>query len=196
LLYIIDLIFAIPLAIEVDKVLQLWLNTPPESSGLLVVYLLIVRVVDRVSDGHWVAIFSMGDIAKFRIVESIMYWGMLILAFNLIVAGMGIESVGIALLVGRIGSALVKLYYGKKKVGLSIRRWVFEVLIPIGIVIPITSMIGYIPHFFMECTFLRVIVTTLLCEIILGILAWYLILSINDREKIRKLVNSMYKGCK
>lgn len=180
------LIFAIPLFLEADEVLLLWLGNPPESAALLVMYLMIVRVIDRISDGHWVAILAMGDIVAFRTVESLTFWSMLVLAPVLIYCGFGIASIGMTMAVCRFGSALVKLYYGKTKAGLSVLRWFREVFIPIVLVMLCSLLTGALPRVLMVPSFLRIVLTTVACEMALLPLSWFLLLKQTDRVMILK----------
>ena len=185
------MIFALPLILECDEILEIWLKNPPPGAVTLVSCYLVVRLIERVSDGHWVAIFAMGRITGFRIAESITYWLTLILAFCLIILGGDVACVGVALIVGRLGSAVVKLVFARKIAGLSIFLWFTKVFLPLMLIASVTVIIGVLPRLLIAKSFCRVSVTIVLCECALLPLIWFAILDDDDRQKVLFKVRQM-----
>jgi len=187
------MVFALPLIIEADEVLRLWLKTPPEGAATLCVYYLVVRLIERISDGHWVAIFAMGRIAAFRIAESAAYWSMLGLAIALLSLGWGVSGVGVALVAGRAASAVIKLWYGRKEAGLSVPHWLRRTFLPALVVIGVALAVGYVPHVVLEPSILRIAAVTAACELCIIGLSWRMLLDAADRDVVSRKVNSFLK---
>lgn len=60
------LVFIVPLLVGIDKILMLWLKTPPPFSSLLCTLFLIAFAVDMLGCGHDLAINASGRIAKYQ----------------------------------------------------------------------------------------------------------------------------------
>jgi len=57
------LVFAIPVILEVDELLVLWLKTPPPSSGILCICIIASVLIDQLTNGFTVMINASGKIA-------------------------------------------------------------------------------------------------------------------------------------
>jgi hypothetical protein len=62
------------------------------------------------------------------------------------------------------------------------RHWLFRLLAPVAITIILTGLLGYSTRLFMAPGFCRVLVTTLLCELVLLPLSWFVLLDGNERQ--------------
>lgn len=188
------MIFAIPLALESRMILELWLKTPPEFSHVLCSVFLCCMVVGDMTEGYWMAIMGIG-----RGVGKYSWWvgwsGIVafVITAVLFYLGLGMMSVCAALIIGKLITLCCRLYLGKELVGLDPKIWLRDVCFPIVATSGIVALIGVIPHIVLEASSLRVCVTTLLCECILLPMAWYFVLSPEERVFIVSRI-SVYKN--
>lgn len=176
------LVFAIPLSLELDEVMILWLKIPPPESAPLCLCLLIVAVNDRLTDGHWMGITAMGKIAAYQLAESLGWAMAFAFAWVFILCGFGLLGVGFGLILARIYITGVKLYYGRKCCGLSVRRWFSEIVVRLLAVTVVAVSVGLIPRCFWGPSLFRVCVTTCLAEIVLLPLSWKGLLGPDERK--------------
>ena len=54
------LVFALPLALEIDEVMRLWLKAPPPCASPICLAILLTMVLERISEGYWMAVLSIG----------------------------------------------------------------------------------------------------------------------------------------
>lgn len=175
------MLFALPLMLEIDEVMRLWLKVPPPGVSSFCVLMLIGTIMERICEGHWVAIFAVGNIVHFQIVEAIAFVGTFLIAWMFLGAGFNLWSVGVAILIGKLGSIFAKLWYGRKVAGLSVRQWFGGILVPLSFLSFLTCLFGYMPHFFMSPSFLRVCVSVIISETFLIPLVWFVVLSESER---------------
>ena len=188
------MLFALPLMLEIDEVMRIWLKNPPPGVSSFCVFVLIGAIMERISDGHWVSIFAVGNIGRFQLVESFAFWSIFALTWILLGLGFDLWSVGVSLLVGKFWSILVKLWYGRTVAGLSVRKWVKEILFPlIGLAI-ISGGIGCIPRLFMTPSLLRVCMTTILFVLAFMPLVWFKVISLPERSVVVSRLSSMIGG--
>jgi hypothetical protein len=102
----------------------------------------------------------------------------------------GVSSIGWAILIGTAICAWGRVWFARHLVGMSARHWLFRLLAPVMITIILTGLFGYLTRLFMAPGFCRVLLTTLLCELVLLPLSWFVLLDRNERQfvlnKIRR----------
>lgn len=176
------LIFAIPLVLEVDNVMVLWLNQPPPESANLCAIILMVSALDRLTDGHWVAIFAKGTVAFFNLCESIGFLFGFICAVIFMWLGFGIASVGYGLLVSCVYAMFVKLILGRRYCCFSIRHWNNRVFLPSVLCTVASVAAGVWVRLVFPASFFRVVLTTLCADSVLVCLTWFLVLDLDERN--------------
>ena len=182
---ILVLIFAIPLALEVDEVMVLWLKTPPEYVSLLCVTILADIVLERISEGYWMAIMGVGKgIGLYSGWASTIGFARLAIAWLAFALGYGIYGLCVALIVARFWAIVVRLVLGRKLVGMSMCYWLGKVFAPIAMASAATIFIGYWGRLIMAASFLRVCTTTLICEMVFLPMIWFVVFSDAEREFI------------
>ena len=185
------LLFCIPFCLEVDEVLRLWLKNPPEHAGSFCICLVVMNVVERMCEGHWMAIFAMGRVVKFQMVESVGSLVDFCAALLLTMMGCGIVGVGVALILGRVYALCVKIYYGRKMAEISFSEWVFKVFVPILFFCLMVFLCGCLPRWVFPESILRVGLTSLTCLIVSLPVAWFVVLRKEDRIVIANKVTAL-----
>ena len=178
------LIFAIPLAVEVNEVLQLWLKTPPPHTAGLCLCMLGVLVIDKSSIGHMVAVNANGKVAAYQAFLGTALVFTLPTAWALVALGMGIMSAGYGFLVTAVLCTCGRVFFARKLVGMSARLWFRGVAFPLLLLIIAASSAGAVVRISMSPSIFRVFATTVAVEMVLLPLAWRLILSQAERQYV------------
>jgi O-antigen/teichoic acid export membrane protein len=63
---ILMILLAVPLIIETEYVLRIWLKTPPEHAVSFCRLILTMFLIDRLSSGHMLAVSAHGKIARYQ----------------------------------------------------------------------------------------------------------------------------------
>ena len=185
------LMFTIPLCFEIHEVMRIWLKNPPAYSAELCLFVLAVGVLEKMTDGHWMSIFAMGDIAGYQLVVSAS--GFLAIAFGwvLVAVGLNIIGVGIALLVAKLFTLIVRFYFAHRVAAISIAVWIRSVFVPIFIVSLISSGCAAVPVFVLRPSFVRICITTICCEIVFFPMTWLLVLSQDERAYVMSRIDKI-----
>lgn len=177
-------VFGLPLILEVEEVMILWLKTPPVLSGMLCRLRLIAMIVDQLTMGHVYAIFATGKIFVFQLVESVIWLLVIVLSWIGIRVGLDIAAVGVAWIVMYSVDNVLKLYCGRRECGFSVRYWILKTALPVVFVCICSLAIGSLPMFFMAKSFVRLCLTTTLTEAVFLPLVWFVVLQKEDRSFI------------
>ena len=180
------LLFAIPLAIEIKEVLHIWLVNPPPFAEIVCLSVLLVFVMERMTDGYWMAIMGEG-----RGVMTYGWWvgwsGIVMVgsAWILFALGFGMWSVCIGLMTGKIYTVLVRLFVGRLYVAFSVFYWIRMVLIPIVVAMLVSLAAGLGVIFVAPPSWVRVIGTTLICELVFLPAIWHLVLEDSEKDILK-----------
>ena len=187
------LIFVIPLSLEIDEVMILWLKTPPPLAGELCVLMLVVSLLEKLTDGHWMSILAIGRIGKYSFVVGWSGFAALLLSWGFLGLGWGILSVGAARIITKLFEVCVRLYFGRSLAGLSPRYWLKKVVIPIALVTSCSLVIGLLPRFFFEQTFLRCVITIIAVEVVIFPMIWFVVLEETEKSYLIAQVRKRFK---
>lgn len=185
------LIFAIPLLLEVDEVMLLWLKKPPVGSARLCQVLLVAMCVDQLTIGHVMRIFATGKILRFQVLEAIVWMSALGIAWAWIACGGDVVGTGVGFLIMYAIDDVVKLYCARQSGGMAIRFWVTRIAFPVVIVAAITVLVGCVPVLFLPQSFVRLLTTTLTCELTFLPLIWCFVLNEAERLCVRQKIDKI-----
>ncbi len=187
------LIFVLPLTVELDAVLKLWLVTPPARVGVFCIFLFASGFLDRATEGHWMLILAKGDIKRYNIGEAVACFFTVIAAGAFLMTGLDIEAVGIGIFIGKLISAGVKVYYGYKLCGLEMIKWLKEVLMPFGVASVCTLLIGYMVVSLMPSSLIRIAATSLVAELVFLPMVWIFALGPDERDFLLSKVRRVFR---
>lgn len=175
------LIFVLPLALELRTVLNIWLVDPPPYTAELCWCILLMAIIDKSAAGHMLAVAAKGKIAAYQTFLGGSLILTLPLAWFMVAKGFGIVSIGWAMVLTMMMCSWGRVWFARKLVGMSARYWMFKIMLPVGIVVGVVGMAGYLPHFVLASGLPRVFVTTIVCEVLLFPLAWFVLLDASER---------------
>ncbi len=182
---LLTLMFALPMALEIDEILLLWLKTPPPYASQMCLCTLAFIVIEKFSCGHITAVNASGRIAKFQTVRGVLRTLVIPLAMVAAYLGWGPVAATAALPISVAIVDIGDVYMARRCVGMSMRYWVKQIVVPIVAMSILVASIGYIPQFFFQSSVLRVVGTTIL---VLGAMipcAWFVVLAKEERTALR-----------
>lgn len=178
---LLTLIFALPLALEIEEVLRLWLKHPPACAAGFCYCVLAMILVDKTAVGHMLAVNANGRIAHYQAVLGTSLILTLPIAWLFVRLGWGFYAIGYAMILTMMFCAWGRVWFARKLVGMSARHWLFRIFLPLVSLTALCFGIGLLPRLFMEASLGRLVVTGLVTEAALLPLSWWLILDGDER---------------
>ena len=185
------LIFSLPLSLEVDEVLRLWLKNPPRYASGICLFVLAMNIIDKMAVGHMICVNANGKVAKYQAFLGTSLVLTLPVAWILIQLGAGVYSVGWAMLMTMIVCSLGRVWFARRLVGMSAWYWLKKICLPLVLLIATCLSIGYLPHMFMIQSFYRICMTTIIVEIILWPFAWIIILDSSEKLYLKTRISAL-----
>lgn len=178
------LIFVLPLALELQTILYLWLVDPPPYTAELCWCILLIAVIDKSTAGQMLAVAAKGKIAAYQTFLGGSLILTLPLAWFMVAKECGFLSIGCAMVLTMMMCSWGRVWFARRLVGMSARYWLFRIMIPTAIVSLVAGGFGYLARFAMNPNPMRIGLATILCELAFIPLAWFLLLDCKERDYI------------
>ncbi len=177
--YFLILLFAIPLIAETDYILHIWLGDAiPEYAALFIKLGLIAIVIDRIGISITTACMATGNIKAYTLWVSLSASLAFLLTWLFFKLGMPSESAYYAFIISYVVVNITRLLMMKKLCGFSIRAYIKDVVVRIGLTTIIAIMAPITILLFLPSSFLRFLIvllistiSTLLCSFFVGMTA-------------------------
>lgn len=137
------LFFAIPLIVNMDFILGLWLGTPPDHANSFTILILIFSTIGALGGPLWVSIQATGDVKNYNIIVSSILLLNLPVTYILFYNNLQPESMLVARIVICIIETLWAIWYANRKVNLSILMYMRDVVLPILLVTIVSAGVTF-----------------------------------------------------
>ena len=188
--YFLLLIMVIPLIANVDFLLNTWLVEVPEYTNYFIVFILISYLFSALSTPFVTSIFATGKIKSYQSLLSVTFLCGLVLVFIFLYNGAAPYSVSIVAVIIHIFLLLIRLLLARKYIGISIRQYFVDVIIPITIVTLLSLTVPYVCFLFCNSMFLRIL-SIIIDVLFVGVLIILLGLNKTERNYIIYLKNKI-----
>lgn len=145
--YFLMLFFAIPIMIETDFILELWLKHYPEHTVSFVRLALMVSMLHILSNTMVTAMLATGNIKKYQIIVGGL--GMMVFPLALLFFYLGFppETAYLSTLIIFILQLFCRLKLLNQMIGMPIQRYITEVLVKVFLV----TVLNAVPVYFFHC---------------------------------------------
>lgn len=181
-------VFAVPLIIEMDEVLRLWLVTPPEWTATLCRAILVALICHKLGWGNHMLVMASGKIVGLECCLAMTSILTLPLIWLLINGGCNVAGIGYAFIVSYSMLSLFRAFFSWRMVGLSPQRWVREVVIPVFFVICLMGLSGWVAMKGLPQSLLRVMITSFACLLSSVVFGWCILLTATERQHVKSFV--------
>ena len=185
---LLTLLVAIPVSIESEELMVLWLKTPPPGSPGLMVFLAGSIVLEHITMGHWMIISAKGQVARYQFLVGLCFMSALPIGYAFIKCGCGVFSVGYTLCLTNAGAVLLRLWAVKRLFGVSPRRWILGIFLPLVTASALAAASGLSARLWLEPGLFRVMVSTGLAEMAFLPLVWFAVLDEQERIWVRRRI--------
>ncbi len=176
------LVFMLPLSLEVDEVLRLWLVNPPAYAGGLCLLTFAVTFLDMCTVGHRLVLMARGKMALFQLTVGLTEVLVLPCALAMCWLGSGVYGVNGSVLGVMAVAVWIRVLFARQLTGMSIGHWLWKVMVPVGLAAAVGFGTGWCVRFRLPTSPLRVVATTAVCNGVFLGLAWGVVLDRKEKE--------------
>lgn len=176
------LLLTIPMIIEINYVLNLWLTVVPENAEILCILMIFVFMIEKTTMTHMTLLQAINKISRPQLFHGVIFSSSIIVAFILLKLGSGIESIGWSIIITMIISRLNLVYWIRKYLGVSVKVWFNKIIKPYIIIVILLLLVSYSLTIVMQSQFTRLVLNYLINFLVASLLFWYTFF--NDKEKL------------
>lgn len=179
------LLIAIPVSLEADYLLVLWLKDPPLLAASFCRLVILQMVFDNITYGHMAGILALGKIKWYQITTGLLCISSAPISWLVLKMGGGPLSVSWTIFGCMVACSIARLLFGRKILQISIISWAKGIFAPL-LFVSITAIVAGMTVILLidNPSFLRLCITTATTMLVTIILSWYLLLNTNNRKAI------------
>ena len=194
--YIILYFILVPLILETDTILSLWLVEVPENTVLFVRLAIFASSITILGSSMLTGILATGEIRNYQIVNSLITCSVFFFTFIAYKLGAPAFITYVIFIIVYFCLVFVKLYYLRRLLHFPVRNYVFRVLCPLIAFSFISFLVPGAITFFFPANFLRLILITLLSCIWTFVTMYVFALNSSERKLVVTLITNKLKIAK
>lgn len=179
------IVFAIPLIVEMDEVLHLWLVDPPDCTDIYCRCVLFSVICQKLSWGHHMAIYASGKITWYQFTMGMISFSTIFLIWGLVDVGLGAWGVGLSFILSYCLLTFGRVFFAHRIVGMSIMHWLVNVVFPVMVTVLCAFAAGIGVVTVMPVSFSRLCFTTSVCFVVTVLLGYILVCNTAERQYVR-----------
>lgn len=188
------LMFAVPIALEINYLLRLWLKNPPPDSAQMCLSVLAFMAIEKLSAGHLTAVNASGRVARFQFCRGLLRMAVIPIALVLYLANLGLMVTMLALPISAGLVVLGDVWMARTLVGMGGWQWVSKVFVPLVCVLGMTLLVGGFPRLMMQESLVRFVCSTGLSVLVMAGMSWRVILHEQERVLLRNACKRIADG--
>ncbi|WP_232771367.1 oligosaccharide flippase family protein [Colwellia sp. 12G3] len=186
-------VFVLPLLVEMNTVLTLWLNIVPEQAVLFTKLALIESLIFSISLPISTAARAPGKIKRYELTLGVMQLGIFAISYLVLEMGYPAFSVFVVAITMNIFMFAARLSMVSKMIGLSIRAFIQRVCIPVVLVIITSALPALTISYMLPKGIIYSILNVASCILISSVSMYYIGLEPVWRKKIRNMIINKVK---
>lgn len=181
-------IIGIPLFLEMDYILHLWLGDVPEYTIFFSRLTLIQGLIQAIDFPIGTGIHAVGQMKLPNITSAFIYMIILPISYIAIKMGASPEITYICIICVYPMALLMDLYIINKYTGFPAINFLQKVVLPVIVFVLTTTFTGKIVHSFMEQNFIRLVITTMISSICFISLIYFCGMTNGERAFIKNII--------
>lgn len=177
---------SLPLLLEVQTIMRLWLKKPPAESPFLCGCVLMAMFLSKISSGERIAISASGRMAVYQVGTGLANVLAVPAAWVMMRYGYGLASVGYAMLCVETINVVQRVFFAQRMAGVPAVDWFRRVVFPLSFLIVTGFLAAAIPRFSLDPSLGRTILTSLAAESVMLPLAWFAVIDDEERAYVRE----------
>ena len=191
-----SLVFMIPLLLEVDEVMRLWLVTPPKFAAGLCMISILYHLAGMSTQGFDTAVGATGRIAKYLTVSSGVALVTLPVVGLTVWLGGGVYAMAWSLAAMIALYSAVRVVIASRITGLSIREWGRRIVVPTCLASALAMTCAAAPRFAMQPGWTRLALVIVVSTLTFVPLAWRFALDAEERVYVRERLFRRFGLCR
>ena len=192
--FILIFMISLPLVIELDYVLALWLGGEvPEYTSIFTIMFIINMLITVFNVPLTIVVGATGHVKRYSIIQTVNVLAIVplaIMALNIIDLPQVVYYVSLSVI---FINQIIVTFVARKEFPFSIREYLKKVIMPCIVILLISPVIPLLIRHFMISSFLRLVVIGIVSVLIVITIAYFLALDANEKAMVKSFLNKKLK---
>lgn len=188
--YYLLLLFILPIMLEADYILHLWLGIVPEHTANFLRLTLLTVLMDAFFNPMFTANLASGKLKMYYIPITINSFSFMVITYFAIKLTDIPESVYYGILLQNIIGLVIRLVVMKKQIQLSPKEYIKKAIIPAFTVSIISLLVPLLSHLYIQGDLLRFVLTTIISLISTIFVVYFFGISQHERQYAIQFIQS------
>ena len=157
------LLIALPIFVETESILGLWLKEPPPGAAVFLRLIICDALICTSANPMYYAIMATGNIKRYQLIGASINFGNFALCWILLNLGAPAYSVFCVLIAVSVLMLGIRLEFLRRMIDFSTRTYIWVVVIPGLSVVVASASLPLIALWYFEASLLRLLAITVLC---------------------------------
>lgn len=190
---LLTMFFAVPLSLEINYVLDIWLKDVPCWATTFVVLQLVQSIIMQMANSAATSVYAQGDIKHYAIWKSVMnIMPVLLTWFAFSLGGSPIWLYIPMITVWAIGGNAVIIFFAKKQCGLNVSKYIHNVVFPLCGSAFLMTFSGLLFYSMLNESFCRFVVTCLATTMGMIIAVLFFAVTIEEKAQLARFIRSVF----
>ena len=186
-------VFALPLFLEMESVLQIWFKNPPPAAVLFTRLALIEVLINSISLPLATAARAPGKMKTYELTLGTIQIAIFPVSLIVLMLGGEASSVFIVAIAANLVMFIVRLLIVRRLIGFSLSPFFLQVIFPVLGVVLLSAISAFAIHWILPTCFIFLCVSVLLCVLISCGSMFFIGLDKLEREKVRSVIVNRMK---
>jgi O-antigen/teichoic acid export membrane protein len=181
---------ALPVLLETDYILSIWLVEIPENTALFCQLMIIHGLISSLNRPYVMAIHATGNMKQTNVTAGIILLLVIPVSYVLLDNGFSIIAPFIVYIIATILCFVIELYYLKKWIQVSIKGLFINTFIPIILIIVLTTTLPFWMQTYFEESFMRFFIVGIVSCVSVVFFTYVIALNRLEKEKFQVMIKN------
>jgi O-antigen/teichoic acid export membrane protein len=193
--YYLILILSIPILIETESILNIWLNNiVPEYTVIFTRLIIIIAIIESLANPLVTSLNATGKIKKYQIVTSTIILLILPVSYLFLKLGFPPQVTMYVTIVASILAQIARVYFMNNLLKMNISHYIYKVLIPISAVTVLAFILPLLIYYNFDESYWRIVGVCTATALSAAVIIYFVGLTRTEREELKKFVlNRIFK---
>ena len=193
--YIMVFLLSVPISIEVDYILHLWLDgTVPENTSIFVILIMINTALGSLNLPISQTVQAVGNISRYQVIRSLVVMSALPISWFALTRDLPAYMVFVILILVNAINQPISMVLLKRIFTYSFLEYINKVLWPCFLFSILTPILPFVVHCLMVESFSRLIIVVVISILVSIFVAYYVVLNADEKLLLKQLINKLLKN--
>lgn len=193
--YVLLLVISLPVMLDTEYILSLWLISVPENTELFFRLIVITSFIDALSNPFMRAVDATGNIRNYQLIVGGILLAIVPCSYVVLKLGAPAYSVFVVHIILCLIAFVVRLFLSQRLVGIPLKKYMYDVIYKLFLITIVSVSVSLYATCLIENELLRFLVLCIISSTSICISTFFIGLSRSEKDIVISKIQSILKRC-